>query len=216
MTLKGGPFCWTQFHNAYFYKVNAPVLNKALPDWAREVINHECRLGAFMPEVAGMLEQDVLTKRAVDRNEVIWLAQSYSRLYYHSLWSSFSKEEKYIVYDLALDNLLNTKNSNLMNILFQKGIFFTDKAKGNISLFNDSFRNFILTEISKEEIESMNRLAKKKGEWSNFKTPIVIIIAFLLILLTISNGSSVISYITMLITGLALVQEYSWGLTVSG
>lgn len=206
----------TQFHNVYFYIRNEPILDNALPGWAKEVIHKECNLGVFMPEIAGMLENDVKTNRAKDSNEVIWLAQSYSRLYYHSLWNSFAKEEKYIVYDLALDGLLNTKNANLINILHQKGIFFTDKKKGNITLFNDSFRNFILTEISKEEIDSMNQLAKKKGEWSNFKSPIIIIIIFMLVLLTISNGTSVVSYITMLVTGLSLLQRVFGGLSTLG
>ncbi len=207
-----------KFHNCYYFNNAKPHISERnrIPKLWTDIIENECRMGTFLPQIAEKIAEEIKGKHPKDWYEIIWLIQSHSKLYYHSIWNSLSPEERYIVYDIAIDNLLNTKNANLINLLHQKGVFVSDHEMEKISLFNESFRNFVLTEITQHEIDTMNKRAKKDSEWSNFKTPILIVIISLVVLLTIANGSSLLSYAAMLLTGLSLLQRIFTGFNQVG
>ena len=134
--------------------------------------------------------------------EIIRKIEVRAQLYYQALWASFSEEEKYLVYDLAKDGLVNGKNKEVFNQLMQKGVvtFFRSKPE----IMNKSFRNFILTVIQPKEAMEMVEKVRREGDWSQARTLISVIIlgvgAF--ILLTQNN---VMDNTLAFFTGLAAV-----------
>lgn len=112
--------------------------------------------------------------------EVISHIQNLLQFHYHVLWNSLSKEEKYVVYDLAQDELLNTRNMHIIETLKNRGILV---GNGSVRLMNKSFRNYILTVVKAEEALEMEKMAVQAGAWGMFKGPLRLlflgIIAFL-------------------------------------
>jgi len=105
-----------------------------------------------------------------------------AELYYHALWSSCSIEEKYLIYDLAEDGLINARNRDGIASLIRKGIFI--KQDSRLRIFNKSFRNFVLTVIKPQDALQFEARLHRAGTWNWARIPISIILlaiaAFLL------------------------------------
>src|SRR5678815_2699636 len=73
-----------------------------------------------------------------------------SQHYYMYIWNSLTKEEKFILYDLAEDGLVNTHDTLNLTMLIGKGLIQRDND-GALRIFNKSFRNFIISSIGYTE-----------------------------------------------------------------
>ncbi len=110
-----------------------------------------------------------------DEEDILLNVQNKAQLHYYAIWNSLSKRERFILYDLAQDGLVNYRNLNVIFILLNRGIL---KYKhGRMQLFNVSFANFVLTIIGKKQSLMYEHDAIKTGSWSNLKMPLFIIIA---------------------------------------
>ncbi len=56
----------------------------------------------------------------------------------------------------------------------QKGIIINDY--GHLKIMNHSFRNFMLSVVEKDEALKMEFEARKTGAWSQFRTPLLLVI----------------------------------------
>jgi len=97
-----------------------------------------------------------------------------AQLYYQGLWSSCTEPEKFMIYDLARDGIVNGKNREAFDQLLRKGIIITfgDQA----TIMNKSFRNFILTVIEPTEAASILSSLQREGDWSQIKKPLGVIV----------------------------------------
>jgi hypothetical protein len=100
--------------------------------------------------------------------------------YYFSVWKSLPIEEKYILYDVAKDGLLNSKNKKAITSLANKGLLVDN---GSVALINDSFRYFILEVLQPRQELKLGRELLEKGKWNTFRIVLIIIILALFILL---------------------------------
>ncbi len=126
--------------------------------------------------------------------------------FYMYIWQSLTKEEKFLLYDLAEDGLVNGFNSYNLSMLVNKGVIIRDDT--TLKLFNHGFRNFILTAIGNTEAMKIKIQMEDNGSWRKLKTPLLVVIfAILAFLLTSQQEaySKLIAYITALATGIPTV-----------
>ena len=201
------------FYNYYDFTIqenNTREIIHAETDFRKRLLMSECRFGNFLPHIKTRLENDAALMSEGTTGEILRHIQTYAHLYYHSIWNSLTKEEQYLVYDIAQDGLINTKNSYGIKTLMEKGLLINDLGYGKITLLNESFRLFILTQIKKSEALIIEKNMSDEGRWGNFRMPIIIIIAALVIFLLSTQQNplnSVLSYAGMFLTGVSLLQR---------
>ena len=128
--------------------------------------------------------------------------------YFMRIWQSLLKEEKFIVYDLAEDSLVNAHNTIFLNLLISKGIIV--KKDGLLQLFSYGFRNFILTAIGEAEVTKVTSEMKDNGGWQRLKTPLwLIVIAILAFLLNSQQEmyTKIIGYAGALAAGIPAIAK---------
>jgi hypothetical protein len=154
-------------------------------------------------EIAKLLPEK---QRAEKVDELAFKLQVTSHYFYMYIWQSLTKEEKFLLYDLAEDNLVNSFDDYNLNLLVAKGIIL--RPDGTLSLFNRGFRNFILTAIGNSEVMKIKRHIKENGNWSRLKNPLLIIIVAILTFLLASQEetySKLITYVAALGAGIPTV-----------
>lgn len=176
-----------------FWKIYLPFQSKANRKYKRQteplvlashdLLEYELSAGAYLETIKSSLGQSNLYRMESTVNserqtvsfkeDIILKVQSLADNYYHALWSSCSKAEKYAMYDLAVDGLINTKNREAIYMLMNKGILV---KRGTLKFMNESFRNFILTIINPDDEFKMRMEINRLGTWSKFRTPILLII----------------------------------------
>ena len=116
-------------------------------------------------------------------DELAFKLQVSSHYFYMYIWQSLTKEEKFLLYDLAEDNLVNSFDDYNLSMLVAKGVVI--RPEGTLKLFNRGFRNFILTAIGNSEAMKIKNQIKDNGNWNTLKYPLqLIILAILAFLLT--------------------------------
>jgi hypothetical protein len=139
-------------------------------------------------------------------DSMIFKLQISSHYFYTYIWQSLTKEEKFLLYDLAEDGLVNPYDDYNLSMLISKGLII--KQCGTLVLFNKGFRNFILTAIGNTELNRIKDQVKDNGNWGSLKTPLIIsIIAILLFLITSEQETytRIITYVTALGAGVPAV-----------
>ena len=145
-------------------------------------------------------------KEKVNADELAFKLQITSHYFYMYIWQSLTKEEKFLLYDLAEDNLVNSFNDYDLNMLLAKGIII--RPDGTLRLFNKGFRNFILTAIGNSEAMKIKNNIKDNGNWNQLKNPLIILVLAILAFLLTSQQevySKLISYVAALVAGLPVI-----------
>jgi len=101
--------------------------------------------------------------------------QDIAQNYFYSVWTSLSSKEKYVLYDLASDELTNYKNYIVLAELERKGILFFCDKENTLKIFNKSFRNFILTVVNPEEALLLEKQVNVTGTWEIVRMVLVIL-----------------------------------------
>jgi len=116
-------------------------------------------------------------------DELAFKLQVSSHYFYMYIWQSLTKEEKFLLYDLAEDNLVNAFDDYNLSMLIAKGLVI--RPDGTLKLFNKGFRNFILSAIGNGEAMKIKRQISENGNWNTLKYPLqLVILAILAFLLT--------------------------------
>ena len=100
--------------------------------------------------------------------------QDIAQNYFYSVWTSLSSKEKYVLYDLASDELTNYKNYIVLAELERKGVLFFCDKENTLKIFNKSFRNFILTVVNPEEALLLEKQVNVSGTWEIVRMVLVI------------------------------------------
>lgn len=126
--------------------------------------------------------------------------QQTSTNYFTNIWHSLTNEEKFILFDLAEDGLVNTTDFFNINVLIAKGLII--QKDGNLHVFNKSFRNFIVTAIGEREFDKIYQQHKAGSNWNKLQGPLFIAIVTILIFLMVSQEGTYTKAIAI-ISGLA-------------
>lgn len=161
----------TFYKSFYTIAFKKPQLRKELNDLTPfELIESECRFGSFLSELEEGLKRYVKANK-ISNDEIILRIQSLANFYYYSLWKNCSSEEKYLLYDLAQDGVVNSRNLNVIKTLINKGLVI---SYGTLKIMNRSFRNFILTTVNPEEALALEHEVNKGGTWKVIRVPLLL------------------------------------------
>ena len=145
----------------------------------------------------------------IDGDSLAFKMQITSHYFYMYVWQSLTKEEKFLLYDLAEDGLVNPFDDYNLTLLISKGIITKDD--GILRLFNKGFRNFILTAIGNSEAIKIRNQIKDNGNWKNLKTPLMILVVAILAFLFTSQQeayATIIKYLTILSVGVPAILKF--------
>lgn len=155
----------------YTIAFTANMYKEELEDMtADKLIESECRYGSFLKNLENDLKK-YASANPVSNDEIILKIQTLATFYYFSLWKSCTPDEKYLLYDLAQDGLVNTRNVKVISSLVNKGLIL---SFGTLTLFNRSFRNFILTTVNPEEALALEASVKKTSTWNVIRVPLLL------------------------------------------
>jgi hypothetical protein len=139
-------------------------------------------------------------------DSIIFKLQITSHYFYTYIWQSLTREEKFLLYDLAEDGLVNPYDDYNLSMLLNKGLII--KFDGTLMLFNRGFRNFILTAIGNTEVNRLKDQVKDNGNWGSLKTPLILAMLAILVFLITSQQEAytrIITYITALGAGVPVI-----------
>ena len=145
----------------------------------RKFFNDECR--AF-PFVAGLREvllaklwQQQQAGHPITHGTIETAVQRLAQFHFRRLWLALSPQEKFLLFDLAQDGLVNTDNAHALGILLQKG-FLRRAENGRLSLRSASFCGFIRT--AQRQREALQYVAdSEQGAWAATQTPLLLLLA---------------------------------------
>jgi hypothetical protein len=121
--------------------------------------------------------QKVMTRHFTLLHEQICLKiQSLSANYYGAIWQSLNRDEQRTLYDIALDDMVNPRNRDIAIRLGDLGLVKRLPDIACYEVMNISFRNFIFTQLSKKEVNSLQADADGKGSWNTFQLPILLVV----------------------------------------
>jgi hypothetical protein len=141
-------------------------------------------------------------ERLAKSDELAFKLQVTSHYFYMYIWQSLTKEEKFLLYDLAEDNLVNSFDDYNLSMLIGKGVII--RPDGTLKLFNRGFRNFILTAIGNSEAKKIKNQILDNGNWGKLKNPLMIVVFSILAFLLLSQEESysrIITYVAALGAG---------------
>ncbi|MCF2447289.1 cache domain-containing protein [Dyadobacter sp. CY345] len=108
-----------------------------------------------------------------DEENISYKLQLTSYHFYGALWQSFSKEEKFMLYDLAEDGLVNSYDKNTLYLLLEKGIVVQNN--GMLKIFSRGFRSYILAGLGSYEMEKLIEKINDNRNWNKIKLPLTLV-----------------------------------------
>lgn len=179
-------------------------------DFSNQLLRSETNYTHFlhdMQDVTLKIAHEIKVRNSDKKTDGLALKlQITAHYFYMYIWQSLTKEEKFLLYDLAEDNLVNSYDDYNLTILIAKGVIIN--SNGSPHLFNRGFRNFILTAIGSTEAMKIKERIKENGNWGNLRTPLIIVILAILAFLLISQQeaySKLLTYVAALSAGIPLV-----------
>ncbi|MEQ6166610.1 MULTISPECIES: hypothetical protein [unclassified Ekhidna] len=169
-----------------------PELNEWVEtDEYKNLFKQELNKGTFLPTLLPAvkdyfikMKENVGDEQLVDKEDIILRIQLLAESYYQGLWNTLSKEEKYVIYDLAADRFVNSNNTTGIRNLLEKGLLVYDQE---LKIMNESFTNFVLMVIKKSEALRMEKEVREKGTWSTISTVLVLVLLGALAFLFLAN-----------------------------
>lgn len=188
---------------AYEFRVNEQYFRRIRNAFTQQWEKGKIVLTPALEKVEQEKESDPIKHRDV-KEEIILKIQSMAQPFYYSLWNTCSKEEKYLLYDLAMDGFVNTNNERGLKKLLEKGLIYYQES---LMLMNESFRNFILSTIKETESLAMEKELRRSGNWSLYSSIFLILLVSLIVFVSLSQ-KEIISQFVALLAGLATAIPY--------
>jgi hypothetical protein len=187
-----------------------PVIEKIYDAGIKELIKKELEAAEYFKGIEQSIYQ--YYKKLTDNQEpiteekMIQKIQELARPYYNKLLNSCSRKEKYVLYDIAQDMLVNANNLEAINSLLKKGLLVYD---GAFRLMNESFRDFILTAVNREELELY--VSTLSPKWRSYKTPLLLIALGVAVFFAFQEDflGKVDALVTTAIGGIAIITKFS-------
>lgn len=142
-------------------------------------VKRECHslpiLMQFEKKLCTYVQANYKQKRSIEKEDLIYRIKSLAQLYYRRLWATCTEEEKYFLYDLAQDGLVNARNMGVLTSLLGKGLLvrYNDMR---LRIVNDSFKSFVLTVVNPMEALQYEIKMAKASRWTTYRTPFLLII----------------------------------------
>jgi hypothetical protein len=167
---------------------------------AFKLIENECSPRAYLQKIG----RTIAGQSCLDKATTAGLCKQImtnARPYYSSLWNACTGEEKLTLTRLAQHGLLSPKDPDIDELL-RKGLILRDPA---IRIMNESFRQFILSARTDDDVAKCEKEAKSSSNWEVLKVPFTIgllSVAAFLLLTQRELYNSALPFITGLAAGL--------------
>ncbi len=175
-----------------FTKHVVPLVHSPAKNYIDRELNFGKALEKLKPRILAYKQElehsDLHLKESEIRDKVFESIEDMAENYYFSIWNSCALEEKFLLYDLAEDGMLNSANSKALYSLVRKGILI---FRPHLSIFNESFKIFILESISDEESKQLEKEAKKQGNWKTYQYLVVFLVVVILIFLSLAEDHAI-------------------------
>ncbi|SHG69394.1 hypothetical protein SAMN04488109_1435 [Chryseolinea serpens] len=125
-----------------------------------------------------------ITHGGHDEEDFILRVEETAEPYYHAVWNSLSKIEKYFLFDLAKDGFVNLKNQKLIRSLMQKGLI---EMKDSLRMMNQSFNNFILNVFKEDEELDMEKEVSRNGTWHSIRLVLVMVLLGIVVFVALAQ-----------------------------
>ena len=211
---------WNQFFSA-FVKMYEPIQKTNLdfedvPTSIKKTLNDELSYGLFLSKLKPVLTEYLIkleNNAGIEEEDIILKIQNLAEPYYYAIWSSLSKEEKFLLFDLAIDGFVNAKNSNVVRMLLQKGLLI---YQDNLKLMNRSFNNFVLNAVDRKMDHAMRKEMLKSGAWSTLQVALVLVLIAMSAFIILGQKQILDNFqaaITALLAGAGLLIRFTglWG-----
>ena len=147
---------------------------------ARHLIWKECGpLPALWP-IGAQLARDIRTEAIQSEDTIASEILERADAYYRMIWNECSKEQKFVLAQLAIDGLLNPNNGRAVRQLVRRGLIVKDPQ---FRIMNESFRRFLRSAATPEMKQEWQRESRQSG-WGKahgvFFTTMLLIGVFLL------------------------------------
>ncbi len=186
-----------------FRKFNRIILplSSADVDHLENELRIETEHGSYLQKLPEKIDLKSFGESLKERVNMVLSIQDTAESYYYYLWMCCTSFEKLLLFDLAQDGIINTKNTSVVRQLAQKGLI---RLENGVELINESFRNFILSSYAEEEVSIISPLINKRGSWSRYRGIILLVLisGFIFIML---SGEFFNKMLTFLTAGAALV-----------
>jgi hypothetical protein len=141
------------------------VRGKPCPDELIRLVHEECDHTAQLSKLGCTILECYCSKAAVSRSDVIEELLDRADAYYRVLWSTCTKQERLVLFQLARDGWANPKNERAIQQLERRRLI--TRSPG-LRIMNESFRRFVDNaqlpcEVAKWEEEVQN------STWSALK-----------------------------------------------
>lgn len=146
-------------------------------------IGNEVGFSQFLPRLAPIVISKY-QRGEFDRQGMILHVQKLAHGYYTDIWNGLPSRERYMLYDLAKDGFMNIKNGNSLFSLMKKGlVVWRDRP----SIFNESFQNFIVSFVSKEEALKLETRNRNDSSWGTIKIVMYLMILTLIVFILLGE-----------------------------
>ncbi len=140
---------------------------------------HEVVFPIDMAQLKSKYREQTKSLQTMLPGEKLLIKAQYLTPTYVSIWNSLSPEEKFVLYDISDDGMVNNKNWDTILLLKRKGIIKYDEEKFAFECFDEAFAYYVTQSISQEEALEMENIAKKKGSWVPIKIALILIVVAL-------------------------------------
>ena len=141
-----------------------------------------------------------------DFAETIVIAiQQASLSFFEKTWSSLSLDEKFLLYDLAQDGLINLKNRKTISSLFDKKIICWHER---VEFVSAAFKNYVLTDADKTSFDQIRDAIDSEARWNEYKAPLILVVASIIVFLFFTQQNFLSNLNTILISAGALGGVY--------
>lgn len=159
--------------------------------------------GTFFGVKKGSVDNDAVAAAETentDREEVILRLQHMLAPAYDAMWNALKPEEKYLLYDFALDGFTNYKNVDLLYGMYRKGLI--QKKDRRLELMNYSFRGYLLGKTGSDEIQQLQKQLSTGSTWKNLKN-VLLSLFFATLIFLFATQQDVSNKIIAIVSGLA-------------
>lgn len=163
-----------------------------------DTILNELKRDVCLASLAPIVREYYLNYSANDEDVILYI-QHLATGYYERIWNSCTIGEKILLFDLAEDSLVNIKNNDAcipLQNLQEKGIV---EVQDKYKVMNESFRNFILTNVETADLENTEIMKQRKSAWNSFRIPLILFASGIIIFLFTTQQALISNLYTLLI-----------------
>jgi len=118
---------------------------------------------------------------------------------YDAMWNKLNSNERYVLYDFALDGFTNYRNVDVVYTLYQRGLI---RENDQLELMNYSFRNYLLGKVGTKEIAGLEHELEFGSSWKTVKN-IFFILFFAVMIFLFLTQQEVSNKILAILSGFA-------------